>query len=81
MHIAIDALHGAVIFRKDGDVVLYNKIAMSRHSYVDIVQACANLPPMSHLNIIAVFLEQMSRWPTALIRMRLIQFASSRGQS
>ena len=60
LHIAIDALHGAVMFREDGDVVLHNKIALSHHLYVDIVHACASLPPMSHFHIISVFLEQMA---------------------
>jgi len=59
LYIAFDALHEATIKRNDGDITLHNKISLSKHSYVDTVQACAVLTPSSHFHLVSVFLEQM----------------------
>lgn len=59
LHIAFDALHEATIFRADGEVTLKNRISLSKHSYIDMIQACANLSPASHFHLVSVFLEQM----------------------
>lgn len=59
LHIAIDALHNATIQRKDGPVILSERIRMSRHSYTDTIQALAVIQPQSHFHLVSVFLEQM----------------------
>lgn len=57
--IAIDSLHGATIHRDDGDFTLSERIEMSRHSYIDIVNAIADVTPAYGKNLLAVLLEQM----------------------
>jgi len=58
---AIDCLDGAAIYREDGKTItLDNRIQISRHSYVDIIEALCGVTPMSHLKILAVFLEQLA---------------------
>jgi len=59
LHIAIDSLHDASIHRDDGVIALDNRIELSKHSYVDIIQACRNLAPQTHFHIASVLLEQM----------------------
>ena len=59
LHIAIDALHNATIDRTDRKITLSNRIQMSRHSYIDTIQACASVTPSSHFHLVSVFLEQL----------------------
>lgn len=59
LSIVFDALHNAKINRDDAAIVLSNKISVSRHSYIDIVQACSSIPPSSHFHIVSVLLEQI----------------------
>lgn len=59
LHIAIDALHNATIHRKDGAVTLSGRIQLSKHSYVDTIQALAKIQPISHFHLVSVFLEQL----------------------
>lgn len=58
LHIAVDFLHNATIHRKDGSVKLMHRIQMSKHSYVDTIQALAAIQPSSHFHLVSVFLEQ-----------------------
>lgn len=59
LHIAVDALHNATIHRADGAITLSARILMSKHSYVDAVQALSNIQPSSHFHLVSVFLEQV----------------------
>lgn len=58
--IAIDSLQDAKIERDDGECLLTNPIKISRHSFVDIVDALTGVTPNSGVNLVAVLLEQMS---------------------
>ena len=60
LEIAIDSLHGAEINRDDGDFVLENRIVLSKHSYIDIVDAIAQVTPQYGWKLVAVLLEQMA---------------------
>lgn len=61
LQFAIDALHGAEILRKDGVKKLDNKINLSKHSFVDIVDAlCSGITPSMHFKLLAVLFEQMA---------------------
>ncbi len=57
--IAIDSLHGAKIHRSDGDFILENKIELSEHSYIDVIDAIAYVTPQYGKKLVAVLLEQM----------------------
>ncbi|MBN2907755.1 MAG: hypothetical protein JXJ18_13675 [Rhodobacteraceae bacterium] len=59
LHIAVDALHNATIHRCDGPIVLSERVRMSKHSYVDTIQACSSISPSSHFHLVSVFLEQL----------------------
>lgn len=60
LHIVFDALHEATIIRSDGTVVaLEERVAISRHSYCDLVQACSTLTPQNHFHLVANLLEQI----------------------
>ena len=60
-HLAIDSLDGAIIYRDNGKTItLENRIQVSRHSYMDIIEALCGVVPMHHLKMLAVFLEQLA---------------------
>lgn len=60
-HLAIDSLDGAVICRENGETItLDNRIQVSKHSYLDIIEALCGVTPVNHLKILAVFLEQLA---------------------
>jgi hypothetical protein len=59
LHVAVDALHNATIQRADGPITLSSRIELSKHSYVDAIQALSNIQPSSHFHLVSVFLEQM----------------------
>ena len=56
----IDAMHGAEIHRNDGVKILENRINLSKHSYVDIVDALSWATPVTHFRMISVLFEQMA---------------------
>jgi hypothetical protein len=58
-HIAVDALHGAKIHRADGEITLEHRIRLSKHSYIDAIEALAVATPSSHFHLVSVFLEQL----------------------
>lgn len=58
--IARESLHGATIYRKDGECVLKNPIKVSEHSYIDIIEAFAGVTPSCGLRLVATLLEQMA---------------------
>lgn len=59
LEIAIDSLHGAKIHRNDGMFILSNRIEISEHSYVDIIDAITDITPQDGKRLLAVLLEQM----------------------
>jgi hypothetical protein len=59
LEIAIDSLHGAKINRSDGEFTLKDRIELSNHSYIDIIDAIAGVTPQNGKKLIAVLLEQM----------------------
>lgn len=59
--ICIKALHGAKIVRDDGsEICLENPIKLSKHSYIDIIEAISVVSPATHFKLLAVFFEQLS---------------------
>jgi hypothetical protein len=60
LNFAIDALHGAVIDRVDGPCTLNNKIQLSIHSYVDIVDAISGATPSTSFKLLTVLFEQLA---------------------
>lgn len=58
--IAMDSLHGATIYRNDGEFVLTNPLIISSHSYVDIVDAISDVIPSIGMKLAAVLLEQIA---------------------
>jgi hypothetical protein len=59
--LAIDSLHNAVINRRDNVVcTLSNKIQLSQHSFVDLVDALSKATPVAHFKMLAVLFEQMA---------------------
>ncbi len=55
--VAIESLHGATL---GGDRTLSNRIELSRHSLLDIIEALANVTPVTHFKLVSVLLEQMA---------------------
>lgn len=62
LSIAIESLHEAVLkWRRDGsEHVLKNRITLSKHSFVDIVEALAAGSPITSFKFVSVLLEQMA---------------------
>ncbi|MDE0349427.1 MAG: hypothetical protein OXM56_06950 [Gammaproteobacteria bacterium] len=60
LRIAMESLQGATLRRSDGqELVLSCRLDLSRHSYVDIVEALSDATP-AHFRYVAVLLEQMA---------------------
>lgn len=59
LEIAIDSLHGSKIHRSDGEFTLENRIELSDHSYIDIIDAISYVTPQIGKKLVAVLLEQM----------------------
>lgn len=57
--LAEEALNKSKIERKDGIIDIANALEYSRHSYVDIIDALANISPVNHFRLVTVLLEQM----------------------
>ena len=60
LHVVCDAMHGAVIKRTPKDVILTNRIELSRHSYLDLIEALQNVTPANHFHIVACLFEQLA---------------------
>jgi hypothetical protein len=59
--ICVDALHHAVVRRSDQKVIkLDNRVTVSDHSYVDIVDALTCVTPRDHFKMVSVLLEQLA---------------------
>jgi len=61
LQIAIDSLHGAEV-RADSDnpMKLENRIKLSAHSYIDVIDAISNVTMGHDFNMLTVFLEQLA---------------------
>lgn len=61
LFIAFESLHGALIHcETEGDKKLANRISISRHSFVDIVDALSTATPPTHFKMASVLLEQLA---------------------
>lgn len=60
LEIARDSLKDAMILRSGEKIPLTAAIKMSRHSYVDVVDALSGVTPVSGMKLVAVLLEQMT---------------------
>ena len=58
--VAVECLHNARIIRSGGDVVLKKRIALSQHSYIDLIQSLSHVIPRDHYHLLTVFLEQLA---------------------
>lgn len=59
--IAIAALHEAIIHGENGEEKkLINKIKLSKHSFVDIIDALSSSTPNTHFKLVSVLLEQLT---------------------
>lgn len=61
LQIAIDSLHGGVVKADSKDrQILKNRIQLSQHSYIDIIDAIRNISHVNHFRLLTVFLEQLA---------------------
>lgn len=61
LFIAIAALHEATIHSDGGDEkLLTNKIQLSTHSFIDLVEALSSAAPNTHFKLVSVLLEQLA---------------------
>lgn len=59
--IAFESLHGALIHCATGDEkTLHHKIEISKHSFIDIVDALSTATPNTHFKMASVLLEQLA---------------------
>lgn len=60
--IAIDSLHKAKIIRDSGEeLILENRIEVSEHSYIEIIEALSEVDPSTHdFKLLCVFFEQLA---------------------
>ena len=61
LNITIESLHGATVIGDKGDsLLLSNRIKVSKHSYIDIIDAIRQASIAGHSKVFAVLLEQMA---------------------
>jgi hypothetical protein len=61
LFIAIAALHEATIHGMDGEEKqLKNKIELSKHSFIDLVEALSSATPNTHFKLVSVLFEQLA---------------------
>ena len=66
LQLAVKCLHGATVGWRHGNVsdrqgkVLENKISLSKHSFIDIVDALADTSLSTGFKLVSVLLEQMA---------------------
>jgi len=60
LHVVFDNLQGASIDRGDGShLTIRNRVQLSKHSYVDLVDALKDVTPSGHFHLVTVLLEQL----------------------
>lgn len=58
---AVDCLHGAKIYRDNGEIItLENRIKVSMHFFRDFVEAFSTAMPNYHFKIVSIFFEQLA---------------------
>jgi len=60
LNIAIESLCGATVIDKNHTLSLSNRIMVSKHSYIDIIDAIRQASISGHSKVFAVLLEQMA---------------------
>lgn len=61
--IAIDSLENAKIHRTNGEdveIILNNRIKVSKHSFVDIIESISDATPLTHFKTLTVLFEQLA---------------------
>lgn len=58
--IGLSALHQSEIHQPDNVKKLANSIELSEHSFIDLIDAIANITPQSHFKLLTVLLEQLA---------------------
>ena len=58
--IASQIIRNSLIRKPDGDIHIANPIWLSRHSYVDLIDALSNLSPPTHFKCVSVLFEQLT---------------------
>lgn len=59
LQIAIDSLDGASVCRNGDNPITLQRIAVSKHTYIDLIEALHSVTLQSHYKIITVLLEQL----------------------
>lgn len=60
INIAAKALEGAVIYQEGRSIIIENPIKLSKHSYIDIIEAIASSSPVTGYLLLTVLFEQMT---------------------
>lgn len=72
--VAIASLHDATVRHDKTDVVLNNRIRLSSHSYIDIINAIREASVHSHYKMITVLLEQLAYKENPGCQFELLDF-------
>jgi len=60
LHVVFDNLHGASIERAgESQLSIINRVELSKHSYIDLVDALKRVTPFTHYHIVTILLEQL----------------------
>jgi len=58
--ISADSLCKAKIKHDGKTIILENRICVSKHSYIDIIEALSSLTPIDHFKLVSVLIEQLA---------------------
>lgn len=58
--IASEIIKNSLIRKPDGDIEIAKPIWLSRHSYVDLIEALSSLSPPTHFKCVSVLFEQLT---------------------
>jgi hypothetical protein len=59
-HMAVDCLHGAKIYKDDKELILGNKIKVSKHFFKDFVEAFSATTPRDYFRPASLLFEQLA---------------------
>lgn len=68
------ALHNASILKNGENVTLSEPIKLSKHSFIDMIDALANISPNTHFKVLTVLLEQIAYKTNPECQYNLHQF-------
>lgn len=74
LHLVLDSLHNASICSGDTEKIIQNRVKISQHSYVDIINAINTVTPRDHYHLVTVLLEQMVYKDNPELQYELITF-------